>query len=471
MEALAVTPLESPDRSQRLADQITELSAYISAATCQLLELIAEFDEGRHWEKLGLHSCAHWLNFQCGIGMNAAREKVRVATALKELPLIREAFRKGELSYSKVRAMTRVAHTHNEDYLMSIARHGSAYHVEKLVAIYRRCKRHEDVANAQQQFEQRKLSYFYDDDGSLVLRGRFPAETGAMIVKAIERAMDEENSEADAAADSVVPNTADDVAAETTEKLPIAARRADAFAGIGESYLNEGPRSTSTADRYLVVVHVSAETLKDEPDVSAETSEHINADLSHIDDGPHVSAETSRRMACDCSIVGLVEDDEGEPLSIGRKSRVIPPAMRRALRFRDKGCRFPGCTHQHFIDGHHIQHWADGGETSLDNLVQLCRFHHHLVHEEGFDCQRLSDGAVVFKAPDQRTLHESCAPLSLDEEADLARWMDRQLFELDIDADTCKPQWYAGDRMDWHLGVHHLFAADSRRPTAVVAAT
>ena len=95
----------------------------------------------------------------------------------------------------------------------------------------------------------------------------------------------------------------------------------------------------------------------------------VTAETSHLEDGPHVTEETSRRIACDCSVSALVEDGRGEPLSIGRKSRSIPPPMRRALQARDKGYRFPGCTHQHFIDGHHIKHWADNGETSLDNLM------------------------------------------------------------------------------------------------------
>ncbi|MEX2126235.1 MAG: DUF222 domain-containing protein [Woeseia sp.] len=158
-------------------------------------------------------------------------------------------------------------------------------------------------------------------------------------------------------------------------------RRADALVEIAETYLNTELTSGSAADRCQVLVHVSAETLRE--DLSAATSPHINAGLSHLDDGPRVSAETSRRIVCECSISGLIEDEEGEPLSIGRKSRVIPPAMRRALRARDKGCCFPGCSNTAFIDGHHIRHRADGGETSLRNLVQLCRHHHRLVHGLG----------------------------------------------------------------------------------------
>ena len=116
-----------------------------------------------------------------------------------------------------------------------------------------------------------------------------------------------------------------------------------------------------------------------------------------IEDGPTLPAETARRLGCDASIVTLVERD-GEPLSVGRKTRSVPTALARALRSRDGGCRFPGCDRPHLVDAHHIEHWAHGGETSLDNLVQLCRHHHRLVHEGGFSVTRTPAG-LEFRAP------------------------------------------------------------------------
>jgi hypothetical protein len=112
--------------SDALAARITELYAYITAATHQFLMMVAEFDEQGYWQLGGVHSCAHWLNWQCGIGMNAAREKVRVARALKALPKISKAFQRGEISYSKVRAITRAANAETEDYLLMFARHGTS---------------------------------------------------------------------------------------------------------------------------------------------------------------------------------------------------------------------------------------------------------------------------------------------------------------------------------------------------------
>jgi hypothetical protein len=447
-------------KSEVLGAEITELCSYIYAATYRLLVLIREFDEAGCWQLNGICSCAHWLNFKCGIGMNAAREKVRVAKALNDLPKISEAFKRGEISFSKVRAMTRVANEGNEDYLMMIANHGTAHHVEKLVSKYRNCKRLQENDNANRQQQMRKLSIRYDEDGSLLINGRFPPEQGAVIVKALEMAMDRQFKESNREDDA---KDSDDskVTAVTPERESFRARRADAMLEVAESYLNNEPASSSTADHYQVVVHVSAETVKREADVTAETSSYINADLSHIEDGPHVTAETSRRITCDCSIIGMVEDEEGEPLSVGRKTRAIPPAMRRALRGRDKGCRFPGCTNTHFIDGHHIQHWADGGETSLDNLVQLCRHHHRLVHEGGFNCERGADGKISFVNQCNDTLPEFSESITLDE-GEINDWIHAMATEFEIDGETCVPRWYSGDRMDWDLGVGHLFACADR---------
>jgi hypothetical protein len=229
---------------------------------------------------------------------------------------------------------------------------------------------------------------------------------------------------------------------------PIAARRADALANIAETYLNNNGSSGSTADRYQVVVHVvgadSAAT-----DVTAETS--------HIEDGPHVTAETSRRIACDCSVVGIKEDKNGEPLSIGRRSRSIPPPMRRALGIRDGGCRFPGCTNNRFVDGHHIKHWADGGETSLDNLVLLCRHHHHLVHEGGFDCKKSADGEIYFTDQRQKPLPNWAMLPRVADSHDIEQWMDREFVEATADGEGCAAKWYAGEQMDWNMAVSALF--------------
>jgi hypothetical protein len=422
----------APSGAASLAAEITGLCCFIYAAEYRLLTLIREFDEQQYWAEPGLCSCAHWLNFRCGIGMNAARERVRVAHALAALPKISAAFERGALSYSKVRAMTRIADAENEDYLLMIARHGTAHHVEKLVAQVRKAKRLEEAELSDEQYRQRELTHYYDHDGCLVIRARMPAEQGALVVRALEMAMDSAANESPPA----------DVTAETSaaesEVRPTAARRADALAEVAECYLNGNGTPGSTADRYQVVLHVTAET-------------------SCVEDGPAVTAETSRRIACDSSVVRIREGDDGEPLSIGRRSRAIPPPMRRALTARDKGCRFPGCTNTRFVDGHHIRHWADGGQTSLENLVLLCRYHHHLVHEGGFSCEKDGSGELVFGDRRHAPLGGAAALPGIRAIEDLQRLLDSSVFEKDIDGETCGARWYAGERMDWQMAVSAMF--------------
>ncbi|MBT8105388.1 MAG: DUF222 domain-containing protein, partial [Woeseiaceae bacterium] len=366
----AVVPFDTHSdlsEGERLGEQIAELNAYLTVTQAHFLELLRQFDEERYWEGLGFRSCSHWLNFKCGIGFNAARERLRMAHALVKLPKIRAGFSEGTLSFSKVRAMTRIATSENEDMLLNIAHHGTAYHVERFVSQYRRVEKLNAPAFAQYLHASRAVTYHYDDDGCVVIKARIPAEQGEVVIRALERAMD-----------------AGDVSAETQaetseEREPIAACRADALCEMAESYLNTPVNAGSTADRYQVVVHVSAETSG-----------------AHLENGPCVSAETSERIACDCCVTTIEEDDFGEPLNIGRRSRIIPPPMRRALKARDDGCRFPGCSSHRFCDGHHIVHWQNGGETSLDNLVLLCRHHHRLVHEGGFACAKSDSGEIYF---------------------------------------------------------------------------
>ena len=437
-----VTALKQPcpgfcARGDALATEITELCSYLYAAEYQLLLKIREFDENGYWGGPGLASCAHWLNFKCGMGMNAARERVRVARALADLPGISAAFEAGTLSYSKVRAMTRVATPENEDFLLNIARHGTAYHVETLVRKYRRVRRQRDADTANAIHVTRELTCYWDEDGALVLHGRLPAEQGALILKALEMQMEKQYQE---------QREGPDVSAETPEepeaRSPVAARRADALAEIAETYMNSEPVANSTADRYQVVVHVSEEG-------------------GYVEDGPHVSAETSRRVGCDCSVIRVRENDEGEPLTIGRRSRLIPPAIRRALRLRDDGCRFPGCTRRYFVDAHHVVHWSEGGETSLENLVQLCRQHHRLVHEGGFSCERTQSGEFVFRDGRERPLpHWSVLP-GCNQESEAVSHLHERFDHLGIEADSCVPDWYAGDTCDWQMAVDGLLACEA----------
>ena len=183
---LLFVPISRKPALAELEREILTLCAHINAATYRLLVLIREFDQSKAWNGAGVCSCAHWLTWRAGIGVVAAREKVRVAHALEALPQISEAFRAGEVSYSKVRAMTRVATPKNESTLLKYARHATAAHVETLVRKYRGQQVRLERARANAQQARRALRYYWDADGSFVIKARLPAEEGARVLKALE---------------------------------------------------------------------------------------------------------------------------------------------------------------------------------------------------------------------------------------------------------------------------------------------
>ena len=426
-----ITP--SPIRKlSTLEDEITELAAHINAATYRLLTLIREYDERKGWGGGGLKSCAHWLNWKCGINLGAAREKVRVAHALQHLPHISAALRNGRISFSKVRAMTRVATAQNEDYLLMIADHGTAAHVERLVRNYRRVQRSEALERDKQLHALREFNWYIDDDGSYVLKGRLSPEQGARVVQALDTAMGALHEEQ--------RNPAENVSAET----PVAAKRADALERIADTFLinSDSTATIKGGDRCTLHLHTDISTLSADGD-GAE---------SELANGGHVSAETSRRLACDCGVVHWLENSDGTALDIGRRTRSIPPAIRRALDRRDGGCRFPGCTTRHLVDAHHIQHWADGGETRLDNLLLLCRHHHRLVHEGGYGLT-IESNEPVFTAPNGKRVPQG--PDMRFSGNVFALTTANQREEIDIDAATLVPLWH-GDKMDDGMAVDGL---------------
>jgi len=197
MESQPAPPKASSERPRPTAEtlrsleaQITELWGHLTAATYRFLMLIAEFDRSEGYVRHGLPSTAHWLNWQCGIGMTAARTKVRVARALEHLPEVSAGFARGEFSYSKVRAIARVATPMNESVLASVARYGTASHVEKLVRKYRWTQRRDAEKNSQSQHLNRCVHCFYDDNDTFVLNARLPPEIGALVVKALQAAGD-----------------------------------------------------------------------------------------------------------------------------------------------------------------------------------------------------------------------------------------------------------------------------------------
>ncbi len=417
-----------------LEAQITELAGHLNAANYRWLALIEEFDRRRGWSDGKLPSCAHWLNFKCGLNLGAAREKVRVAHALVGLPKIAAAMARGELSYSKVRALSRVACPATEEALLMIALHGTAHHVERLVQGYRRAQEAQELSREAQQQANRSVTHEFAEDGSLILKARLPAVAGALMLKALEAALEG------------LPKAAISADAVEERPIPYSARRADALAALAESFLAASDASSTSADRYQVVVHVDAETLH----------QHT-AGRCEIEQGPSLPAETVRRLACDASLLRVLENEHGEPLDVGRKTRTIPSAIRRALNSRDGGCRFPGCTHQRYVDAHHIEHWADGGETKLSNLVTLCRLHHRLVHEGEILIETPPGGGWRFVHPDGRhfeVIRRTRAACYERSEPHEANGLERAhaALGMHIDHHTAATRW-RGERMDYELGV------------------
>ena len=252
------------------------------------------------------------------------------------------------------------------------------------------------------------------------------------------------------------------------------AKRAAALLHLADAFLSGQTAAGSVADRYQVVVHIDQQLLATGCAANANTNHNGAAaprrceleDETATDRA--LAIETARRLGCDCSLVGIVEDKDGEPLNVGRRTRSISPALQRALKSRDGGCRFPGCDRTRFTEGHHVTHWADGGETKLWNLVTLCTFHHRLVHEGGFGLRTTDDGVFVFTRPDgSRVGANGSAPVRFRGSASPRTYVD-ELFEQNltrsvrIDSTTARCQWL-GERMDYGWAVGNLMQLRDER--------
>jgi hypothetical protein len=411
----------------RLGDQIAELSAHLEAATARLLDLIREFDARGGWND-GFRSCAEWLSWRVGLDPGAARERVRVARALGTLPLLSQALARGQLSYAKVRALTRVATPDTEQRLLTAGRGGTAAHVEQIVRAWRRVDRKAEAREASRQHASRALYVHRDEDGTVAIKGRLTPEVGALLLRALDAAGEKLYQQNRAA----TPSPADP----SMERPTPAQRRADALHLLAETALHHELDPGAPGERFQVVVHVDAPVLAD-PDQPGQ---------SVLEEVGHVSAETSQRLACDASRVVMRHDDDGRVVEVGARTRTIPPALRRALHQRDHGCRFPGC-HVPFGQGHHIRHWAQGGSTTLSNLALLCRRHHRSVHEDGYQVDRRPDGSLSFRRPDGRPLPQVPPPVPVPPDPVQALRAQNEAEGLRLDARTTRPLWL-GERLD-----------------------
>ena len=345
----------SNDDVVALGEAVAETAALIDAATHRFLTQLREFDAAEGWARAEAVTCAHWLSWRVGMNLGAAREKVRVARRLAELPLIDAALAAGEVSYSKVRAMTRVATAENEADLLNMARNTTAAQLERICRLTRQVQSLSAEEARRADDELRYVTTRATDDGMVSIQLRLHPDEAARVMKALE------------------------VCAEGGRLVDGAVSMADSALAGGPS--GEGDPPGLGRPLVEAVIHICGKTL-----------------TGHTELGDGISAEGARRLLCDAGVVPVLEDGADRIIDVGRKRRTIPPALRRALRARDRGCQFPGCTHARFVDAHHLRHWTDGGETSLDNLTLICPRHHRAIHEHGFSVRR-EHGELVFRDP------------------------------------------------------------------------
>jgi hypothetical protein len=422
----------------RLGDEIAELALHLDAATARLLDLIRDFDVRGGWNH-GFRSCAHWLNWRVGLELGAAREHVRVACSLGSLPRLRDALAGGELPYSKVRAITRVATPETEEQLLAVGKAGTACHVERIVRGWRRVDRLAESREDARRDKARALHVYQSEHGMVMIRGRLTPEQGAVVMQALAAARETLYR---TERDTPPPVWPENAPAETPS---VEQQQADALALLAEAALRHELDPGASGERYQVVVHVDASVLVD-----------ANAPgQSVLDGGTHVPAGTSQRLACDASRVIMRHEPDGRVTEVGARTRTIPPAIRRALHHRDRGCRFPGCELP-FGQGHHIRHWAQGGPTTLSNLAMRCRRHHRAVHEEGYQVERRADGALRFRRPDGRALPDVPPSPPVAREPVQALRATNEATGLRLHPRTAIPGWQ-GERLDvgWAIDVLH----------------
>ncbi|MGY1747233.1 DUF222 domain-containing protein [Blastococcus sp. SYSU D00695] len=389
-----------------LARRITSAAVRLAAATAAWLALIAEFDRREGWGGHGVRSCAHWLAWQCGMSTGTAREHVRVARALSVLPATAAAFAAGRLTYSKARAITRVADPATEGTLLELAHETTASQLERVVREWRRDER-PDLRAAR---EKQRFEYHWDDDGDLHVRLCLDAETGAAFLAGVDSVAERDARRERAAAkrDLVAVPAAEEDGTEaggggggggrppedddvTLARERTTRRRCAALARLATAAA-EVDRRAGDPPRREVVVHVDATVL----------TEDAAAGVAHLEGGPALHPSQVRRMLCEATVVAMLERGR-EPLAVGRARRFATRAQRRALHRRDRGCARPGCpeTRIERLHAHHMRHWLFGGATDVGNMVLLCDTDHGLVHDEDLVLTR-RDGELIAVTQDGR---------------------------------------------------------------------
>ncbi|MEQ8841464.1 MAG: DUF222 domain-containing protein [Acidimicrobiales bacterium] len=428
----------------RLEAQITEWSGHLAAATADLLGWIAEYDRREGWKSWTCKSAAHWLSWKCGDTLHTAREKVRVARALEGLPAIAASFRAGELSYSKVRAITRVAVSADDAEWRDTAKHSTGAALERVVAAVRGALDHDEVGDARQAFEKRSLRRSSKGGGVDRLMADAPRDMVETVMAAV---------------DVIATQIVDDAMGDGCSRREViqsrggtAAIRVDALVRMAERTLAAAPAAAERGDIGRLQLNLDTDDCAED----ADGGEGDGAGEQTLA-GRRVSTETAKRWACDTRAAVMLEHD-GHPADCGRDSRTVNRRLRRALHRRDHGtCRFPGCAASSWLHAHHVVHWAEGGHTDLDNLVSLCGFHHHAVHEGGWSVA-VVDHTVVWSDPDG-------VPATVEPLTGSAQPVGEAGRRADVDHSSIESRW-VNDRLDFGFVVsviiEHCIAARSK---------
>jgi hypothetical protein len=395
-----------------------------------------------------------------------------VARALRDLPVIRGEFGAGRLSYAKVRALTRIATPDTEAGLAELAGPMTGNQLERFARAHRQVSTVDDAAAR----VRRRLAWRIEDDGSLAGTFRLPPLAGAVLLKALRAAAGDlehphrSDTEHEPAAQEA--GVSAETPAAARPEPPTSSSLADALLIIAETFLAGKIAAADDPDVYQVIVHVgtdaitpasavgspagdpagvSAETLAAIPGDSANPADPADPARCHVEDGPAISVTTAQMIACSSSWTWMLHDSAGKLLDLGRRRRRPNAALRRAARERDKcRCRFPGCESRR-VDLHHIRYWSNGGRTTLDNLVSLCKYHHLLVHDRGYLIAAARDGTTFTFYRADGTMIPASPPLP-QADGTIGDWHD-----ADITPETIIPPWY-GERLDLDYAIYTCFA-------------
>ncbi len=364
-----------PDNEGAIRKRLKTLSKDMTSNHADLLELLVRFDEMKGWESAGANHCAAWMNLEMGICKSMSWEYLRVGRLLRQLPVTTALFRVGKITWSKIRVIVDVANADNEKILCHAALDASVSEITRLCKEYKwKDDSHGDNENerALKQHESRSLTWNETSVGCTSIRITLPPEIAQGFLNSIEHFLNQLQTEA------------------SDTESSITQRRADAAVLMAESSLQASGRDIATSDRYQVIVSVDAAELSDPKNHQPSNAELTPAKRPTVKGAGPIGCETARRIACDCSVTNN-DIKNGEPIDIGRKSRLWPPAMARAIKNRDQHCQFNGCTQTKNLQVHHIIHRADGGSTSVDNGVSVCQKCHTKLHEGGYSIQRVND--------------------------------------------------------------------------------